>query len=177
MKSRIAITLGFALLSAAAFAQSTASASANVTTWIYIPIALSANSTALSFGDVFPGGAPGTVVMDPASPGAVASFSGSGLSLGTTHAVSVPTFTVTGTNNKNFAVTLPTSVTLNAAGGQMTVDHFKGLVSGGSDSTTPTGTLSATGSSTFMVGATLEVGGGQAQGDYTGSFTVNVAYD
>ena len=83
-------------------------------------------------------------------------------------------FSVTGQGNYTYAITLPSSpVIIDNSGsggtGTMTIDTFTSNPSG-------TGTLS-NGSQTLKVGATLSVDMNQEAGDYTGSYTVEVAYN
>lgn len=160
------IFAGALLLAApAAFAQSSATASATVK--INKAILLTKDSD-MNFGDVYASDlAAGTVVLstaDTATP--------TGVLLGTTTPTSAA-FTVTGANNKTYAITLPGSVTLSdGASHTMTVDAFTSNPNG-------TGTLSSAGSQTLKVGATLHVGQSQAEGTYTSTapFTVTVGYN
>ncbi len=146
-------------------AQNSASTSANATARIITAIAITKN-TDLNFGDVVPGTSIGTVVVTPAG----ARSSTGGASLGNGSAVTAATFSVTGQGSETYAVTLPASITINGGGSSMTVDTFASTPNG-------TGTLSAGGSDTLSVGATLNVGASQAVGTYTGSFSVTVAYN
>lgn len=152
------------LAAPAAFAQSSASASATVK--INKAILLT-KDTDMDFGDVYASDtAAGTVVLttaDTATP--------TGVLLGTTTPTSAA-FTVAGANNKTYAITLPGSVTLSNGAQTMTVDAFTSNPNG-------TGTLSNAGSQTLKVGATLHVGQSQAEGTYTSTapFTVTVGYN
>ncbi len=73
--------------------------------------------------------------------------------------------------NNTYSITLPSSATLTSGGNTMTVDTF----------THDEGALpklpSGTGSETFNVGATLNVGAVQAGGTYSGTFAVTVSYN
>jgi hypothetical protein len=166
MRTLSRILAGILLLAApAAFAQSSATASATVK--INKAILLT-KTTDMNFGDVYASDlAAGTVVLstaDTATP--------TGVLLGTTTPTSAA-FTVSGANNKTYAITLPGSVTLSdGATHTMTVDTFTSNPNG-------TGTLSATGGQTLKVGATLHVGQSQAEGTYTATapFTVTVGYN
>ena len=91
---------------------------------------------------------------------------------GITSTVTVPTFNVTGDSNAKFSITLPVSTTLTTdteGATAMTVDNF--VHSGGESPQLSSGIAS------FKVGATLNVGAEQKAGDYTGTFTVTVAYE
>jgi len=61
-------------------------------------------------------------------------------------------------------------VTINSGANTMTVGMFTSNPSGA-------GTLSAGGNQTLSVGATLNVGAGQATGTYSGIFSVTVTYN
>ena len=78
-------------------------------------------------------------------------------------------FSVTGEGSQTYAITLPSSATLTSGGNTMTVDTFT-HDAGGSP------TLSG-GSDSFNVGATLQVGGSQAAGVYSGTYAVTVNYN
>jgi hypothetical protein len=80
-------------------------------------------------------------------------------------------FSVTGDNSATFSITLPANgtVELTRSGGseKMPVDDF---------THNSTLTLSTSGTAIFNVGATLTVNEDQVPGEYTGSFSVTVAY-
>lgn len=82
-------------------------------------------------------------------------------------------FEITGADGQSVDVTLPSQVTLsNSSDGEMTVNNFS-VYNGNNGETT----FNLTGTSATMnVGATLNVGADQAQGTYTGSYTVTVSY-
>ncbi len=79
-------------------------------------------------------------------------------------------FDVTGKGNANYSITFSSPATLTSGGNSMTVDTFN-HDAGGSP------TLPGGGSETFNVGATLHVGGTQAAGTYSGTFTATVNYN
>ena len=149
----------------AAFAQATATSSANAS--IVTAIGLS-NTVALDFGDVVAGATAGTGVVGSAG----ARSNTGGATLGNASGAAAASFNVTGAANATYAITLPSSTTVSTGGTTpvtMTVNTFTKSVT--------TGTLSASGTGSFKVGATLQVGASQALGAYTGSFTVTVAYN
>lgn len=121
--------------------------------------------TDLDFAQVVAGGTDGTVIM---TPGGVRSATG-GTTLGNGPG-SAASFHVTGAANATYAITLPSSVTLESGLNTMLVDTF-------TSDPTPTGTLDGTGNQTLNVGATLHVPTGQATGNYSHSFDVTVAYN
>ena len=152
-----------------ASAQSSATASASAT--IVTPISITKNVD-MDFGNAAVQTATGgTVVLDPAG----SRTATSGVTLpAVTGTVTAADFTVNGQGNYTYAITLPTTLTISDAGNahNMTVNTF---------TSTPaaTGTLSSGGSQTLTVGATLNVGAGQASGTYTSAspFTVTVNYN
>ena len=83
--------------------------------------------------------------------------------------MSAASFNVTGEGSQAYAITLPSSATLNSGGNTMTVDTFT-HDAGGSPAL-------SSGSDSFNVGATLNVGASQAPGAYTGTFAVTVGYN
>lgn len=122
--------------------------------------------TGLRFGAIFTSPAPGTVVLSPTG---TLSTTG-GVSLGSQLPVGPATFSVTGAANATYAITLPGSVVLSSPGGTLTVTSF-------TSSPGLTGRLDPTGQQTLSVGGTLNVLANQPDGDYTGTFSVTVAYN
>ena len=147
-----------------AFAQSTATATANATARIITPISISKTAD-LNFGDVVASGSLGTVVLSTAG----ARSTTGGASLGNGAAVTAAAFTVNGQASATYAITLPASATVTSAGNTMTVNAFNSNPSG-------TGTLTG-GTQNLLVGATLNVGASQATGTYSGTFDVTVTYN
>ncbi len=127
------------------------------------PISIS-SSADLDFGTMLTTGNPGgTVIVTPAG-GRTCSlqvdcFGGF---------PSAAAFDVTGASGQAYVITFsPATLTGPAPGPDMTVDTF-----------TDDATLTLVGGSdTFNVGATLHVGGAQAAGTYSGTFTVTVSYN
>ena len=152
-------------LASAAFAQNPeADASANASATIITPISIEkVEEMDLLFGNIIASVAGGTVAIDVAG-----SPSYSGVSApATTGDRQQAQFLVTGFADSAFAITLPTSATIeNQDSDTMTVDNFV------SD---PSGTSALeNGEKTINVGATLNVGANQAAGEYTGTFDVTV---
>ncbi len=171
------IVAGALLLAApAAFAQSpTASASASAR--IYVPISVS-NSTALNFGDIFADSTGGAVTLNPADN----TRTTAGPALATTGAFNAAKFTVTGKRNATYAITLPADGTVSLAGpgtAALPVSAFTASVAGAPATSTATGLLPNTAGATqdFTVGGTLTLAANQTDGDYTGTFSVTVAYN
>ena len=127
---------------------------------IAAPISISAGAS-MDFGTMTPTGTAGTVTVTPAG---VRTSVNVDLFGGTPAAAS---FSVTGEPGQAYFITLPSSTTLTSGGNTMTVDTFTDA------GATPT---LVGGSDTFNVGATLNVGGAQAAGTYSGTFPVTVNY-
>jgi hypothetical protein len=161
----IALACGINKVSAQASA--TASASANIVT----PITITKNVD-MNFGNVAVQALTGgTVVMDTVG----ARTPTAGVTLpAVAGTVAAAEFTIAGQASYTYAITLPASVTIYDAGSahNMVVDNF-------TSNPTSTGALSTGGTETLQVGATLNVGAGQAAGAYTSStpFTVTVNYN
>ena len=149
-------------------ASASASASANAT--IITPIAITHEGKPdLNFGNVVAGTGEGTVTVSPTT-GDRSSTGDVILPTATSGTVNAAEFTVTGLADATYAITLPTSIDISETGGEtMTVTDFTSDPDG-------TGTL-AGGTQTLSVGARLNVGAGQVAGDYTGEFSVTVAYN
>lgn len=149
-----------AVLPSAAFAQSSASASANVILDVYSALALVKNQD-LDMGVVNPGA--GLVSVDPASSANAGKFTASGQP-------SVP-----------ITVTFPSSVTLGNGTDNLTltpsVSALDSDTQGASSTITSgtTATLAASGAHYFWLGGDVNVGA-VSTGTYTGSFTLTIAY-
>jgi hypothetical protein len=149
-----------------AYAQATATSPASAT--IVSPISI-LKTIDMDFGNVaVQAAAGGTVVLTPAS----SRTSTGGVTLpATAGTVAAASFTVTGATGYTYAITLPATATISNGGNNMTVDGF---------TSTPSATgILTTGTQTLLVGATLNVGAGQAAGVYTTAtpFSVTVNYN
>ena len=167
MKNTKSLVAAFTLVVAsfAANAQQNSTATATASATIITPISI-AKTVDLNFGNVaVSASAGGTVIMAPAG---TRTTSGSVSLPATTGSPTAASFTVTGQGNYTYSITLPSTATTidDNASHTMTVDNF---------TSTPatTGTLSS-GSQTLTVGATLNVGAGQATGTYTSDIPFNV---
>ena len=163
-----AIAILFSGVSVISSAQVTATATASST--IVTPIGIT-KTVDMNFGNVaINSTTAGTVVLAPAG----TRTSTGGVTLpATAGTVAAAEFNVTGANNYTFSITLPsTSHEIKSGSNTMSVTGF-------TSTPTPTGTLSATGSATVKVGATLNVSAGQAAGTYTSvtPFEVTVYYN
>lgn len=156
--------VGFAT---SAYAQATASASATAT--IVTPISITKNVD-MNFGNVaVQASTGGTVVLTPAG---VRSATG-GVTLPVTNGtVSAASFTVNGSGNYTYSITLPsTALTITSGANNMTVSSF-------TSSPSAIGTLTA-GTQTLTVGATLNVAAAAPAGTYVSAtpFDVTVNYN
>lgn len=134
--------------------------------WAVNPIAI-VNTQALAFGS-FAAGSGGSVTVSAGG----ARSAGGGVVLLSAGAGSVASFSVTGDPNLTYAITLPANgvAALSSGGNSMALTAF-------TSNPATTGVLSAGGSQTLSVGATLGVSSNQAAGSYSGSFNVIVNYN
>jgi len=131
---------------------------------ILAPIALSKTQD-LDMGTVIPGASAGQVVLD-AGTGAQ-NVTGGVLYAGSTGQPA--NFSVTGAPNHAFNVSFAAStITLTGSAGTMSLSLASSLTNPAS--------FTGAGTATLGVGGTLAVGANQAEGNYTGTFTVTVAY-
>lgn len=87
-------------------------------------------------------------------------------------------YSVTGTKNVTYSLTLPTTITVTETltTATMTISALTARFNdAGADAVTST--LSATGTDSFTVGGTLTVGASQTGGVYAGTFNVTVDYN
>ena len=165
----LATALTFAASSNNALAQAQATASASAT--IVTPISI-AKTADLDFGNVAVNASQnGSVVLAPAG---TRTATGGVTLPATAGAPAAASFTVSGEASYTYAITLPSApITL--------ADNNSNSMSAGAFTSSPsaTGTLSASGSQTLTVGATLEVTAGQAAGTYStaNNFEVTVNYN
>ena len=88
------------------------------------------------------------------------------------------TYTVYGSKNAHYLVTLPANNTVVISNGssQMNVDSFT-IKSTNPGAGSSTGKLNNQGTDTFRIGATLKLANMQPAGVYTGTFSITVAYN
>jgi len=148
-------------------AQSTASSTADAV--IATPITLS-NTAGLDFGTILAGTVASTVQLTAA--GAPTRTVTAGDATLASSTISAAAFSVNGTANQTYAITLPAdgAVTLTGPGPAMAVNGF-------THDAGATPTLTGSPPDTLYVGATLSVGASQTAGSYSGSFDVTVAYN
>lgn len=152
-------------VSASSFAQSSASADADIETKIVAGITLSKTQD-LQFGSVVRSPKGGTVTINPNTD----QISYSGVTRGQNMTYRAAAFESTGEPDYSYSISLPKKATLTRKGGKqtMTVTDFT--------HSDKAGHMDGKGSDDFKVGATLEVGSNQETGSYSGEFTVMVEY-
>lgn len=165
--SKILAVLFAMALSASVYAQPavTANATASASAVIVAPISIT-KVVDLVFGTIVPDADGGTVTISPLD----ARTFGSGVS-GLTSTTTSAEFNVSGTASQTYSITLPAdgAIVLTGPGANMSLNTW--TTSAGA------GTLDGSGNQTLNVGATLNVGGGQVSGSYSGTFQVTVGYN
>ncbi len=157
-------------------AQATATQSANASAKIITPIDISKDAD-MSFGNIGIDGTVGTVILAASADGSRTEGGGAFLPA-TTGTVAAAEFTVSGENSYTYTITIPTgthTITHTNATDVMTVSNF----TSSPDTNAGNGELSAAGSQTVYVGATLNLVASQQAGTYTSltGFNVVVNYN
>ncbi len=147
------IAASFAATGAQA-ATATATAKAQILRQITV-----AKTSDLDFGTIVTGAAASTVIVSPAGARTC------GVGLVCTNAVTAAGFGIVGTTGSVVTLASDASVTLNSGANSMTAALL-----------TSAATRTLTGVDSFTVGGTLAVGANQADGAYSGTFTVTVNY-
>lgn len=170
MKKLFALSVIMIAFAASAFSQATATATATIVT----PITITKTGTDLSFGNIIPSTTvAGTVQVATDGTPTYTDVTASG-SPTATAAVTAAVFTVTGTPDATYDITLPSgNVVLSGPGtNTMNAHNFVSDPNGTGQLSNPAGT------ETLRVGATLDVAANQAAGTYTSApFTVTVNYN
>lgn len=131
----------------------------------------------LHFGSLYKGGG-GTCILNTSNS---RSFTGTvtGSAVAPTSANAI--YTVGGSANTTYAITLPATITVTepVTVTTMSISTLTVKTSSGTEVTAvgATSTLDGTGVDGFIVGGTLTVGASQAAGVYSGTFNVTVAYN
>jgi hypothetical protein len=175
---RALIAFGLVASATGAMAQSSASANGTATANVIRPITITATRS-LAFGNVVPGAAIGTLVVDSAGAQSVTGgVTQPGSQKGT---VTSAQFTVGGEGNFTYTLTIPTAPVTISDGATtpntMTVDTFTSDVATTAGAGRLSGAAGTAGTQTVSVGGTLNVGAGQTAGSYIGTFAVTVAYN
>ena len=149
-------------------------ANANASATIILPISL-VKGNDMRFGTLAPSGVAGTVLLSTAGARTATNVQ---LQVAGGVAFGAGDFTATGQPSATYAITLPTTITVNSASNNMTIGTLLAKSASGTESHTATGTLGASGGTeVFTVGGTLAVGATQAVGSYTGTYSVTVNYN
>ena len=170
MKKLIALFAAIVLVSGMTTVKAQVSATASGSATIIAPISI-VNAGNLVFGNIAVSTTAGTVALSATG----ARTAGGGVTLpATAGTYNAAAFTVSGKALSTYSITLPSTdlVLKNGVNNTMTVNAFTCDITGA-------GTIAAGGSQTIHVGATLNVGGAQAAGDYLSAtpFTVTVNYN
>ena len=147
-----------------------ANGTGNISAKIVAPVTVT-EQDALDFGTILAPTDSAKKVKIAAANGARSVDGGDNSILVNTNKGAAGLFNVSGAENQKITIQLPDSATLNVLGGEgtpMTVNNFV------SDPATEL-TLNGT-SGQIKVGATLTVNQNQAEGDYSGDYTVTVSY-
>ena len=141
--------------------------------WAAQPIGIE-NTEGLSFGS-FVAGSGGSVTVNTAD--GIRTVTG-GVMLMPSSQGRPAQFTVTGQPNQTYTIQLPGNnfVKLTGPGNDMLINDFTSTPSGANGKINPQG-VNGKKSQALSVGGTLDVGGGQASGSYSGSFSVTVDYN
>jgi Mat/Ecp fimbriae major subunit len=155
-----------AIAAAAGMATSVQAATTNAgaSAIILAPVQLTKTAD-LNFAVVLPGTSADTVAVSATG------VRTCGAALVCSGTVAAAAFDIAGSGGYAYAITLPASITLSSGANSMTVNSFTSSKTGNA------GTLAAGGTDNFSVGATLNVGAGQAAGTYNGTFAVTVDYN
>lgn len=177
MSRRVAlkIVMGGLLLGIPHALGAQATATANIRAEVVSAISI-AKTVDLDFGILSVGATGGTVVLTPTAGGGCNISQTGDVDQGSSSS-SVATcaeFQVTGATDAFYSVTLPASATITSGANSMTVDNFQACSMTAASCTFFS--LDGSGTDNLIVGATLNVNGGQAQGVYTGTFDVTVEY-
>ncbi|MFN8240599.1 MAG: DUF4402 domain-containing protein [Bacteroidales bacterium] len=154
-----------------------ASESTTVGAQLIVPMSISEDAP-MHFGTiVLRSSAAGTVVLPSNS--TTRSFTGSCEASTVNPQPTNAAYHVTGTMNETYALTLPTTITVTETVGGVATMNITNWTARflGAAADALTSTLSANGTDSFTVGATLNVNASQIGGIYAGSFEVSVDYN
>lgn len=158
----LAVLAGTVAMPALAAPGDTATTQGTATAQVVAPIAITHNAgAALSFGTMTAGNG-GLVRVDAAGAGTVSGE----VRLVAGGTTSADAFTVTGDANRAFSITTGNG-TVTAGANSMAF----------TTTAAASGTLNASGTTSFRVGGTLTVASNQAAGSYTGSYNATVTYN
>jgi len=169
MKSGIALA-ALTTLAAPAVAQSSASATTTGTTTIIQPITIAQNS-ALAFGTIVRPATGASTISIGTGADTVSATGGAVVLRGTK---SRARYTVSGEGGEVISVTLPASFNLSKLGA---TDLAVTLTRNPAGNLTLSNALGATGTASLDIGGSFAISNTTVTGDYSGTFTVNVAYN
>jgi Domain of unknown function (DUF4402) len=176
---RLLIAAGLVVSATGALAQSSATATGTATATIIRPITMTA-PVHLAFGNVVPGASPGTLVLAATSgtptPTVTGGVTQPGTQIGT---VTAAEFDVAGEGGFTYTITLPTGAATisDSSSDVMTVDTWTSSIATTAGAGHLSGTAGNAGAQVFYVAGTLHVAANQAPANYTGTFSVTVAYN
>ncbi len=156
MKAALAGTVFAAAFASTGAQAATATATAKAQILKQITVTKTAD---LDFATIITGAAASSVIVSPAG------VKTCGAGLVCTGTVAAAAFGIVGTTGSVVTLAADPSVTLNSGANSMTATLL-----------TSAATRTLTGTDSFTVGGTLAVGASQADGAYTGTFTVTVNY-
>jgi spore coat protein U-like protein len=160
MKKLIALFAAIVLVSGLTTVRAQVTANASGSATIITPISIT-KTTDMNFGNVAVSASLGTVVLTPAG---IRNPTGGVTLPAVTGTVAAAVFHVTGSGASTYAITLPTTYTINdGASHTMIINAFTSTPS-------VTGALTS-GAQDIQVGATLNVAGAQVAGTYTNTLT------
>jgi len=165
-----------------AFAQSTTLPSQNVGARVVVPIVITKDNTAtpqvdgqdLYFGRFLSPAAAGTITLTPAN---AASFTGG---VSTTLNNTTPRYNITASNNMVLSVAIAFPANVSNGAQTMVVSSPRFSVQGAAGVGTASGgtfTYNTSTANYFLIGGTLAVAASQADGLYTNTYSVTVAYN
>ncbi len=175
--SAIVLMAGF---TSSAIAQTSATANANAGARLVVPMSITKNAD-LDFGTInVLAGLGGTVTLPANS--TTREFSAGVATSSVGDPASNAAYSVTGTANSTYALTLPSTIpvakTDNGITGSMTISaltvHFN---SADGDAVLKTSKLGTDGTDNFTLGGVLTIEANQVAGDYAGTFDVAVDYN
>lgn len=178
LSRRLLIAAGLAAAATGAVAQSSATGTANATATIIRPITVS-SSADLAFGNVVPGASAGSLVIAATSGTPTQTPAGGVTQPGTQRGtITAAKFDVAGEGALTYTITLPAgAATITDGTNNMTVDTWTSSIATTAGAGLLSGTSGNAGTQTFYVGGKLNVGANQAAANYTGTFSVTVAYN
>ncbi len=168
------------VVSSKSFAQTSATATGTSAGAVLIKPMTISKTADLHFGSInVLTGVAGTVTLPSNS--TTRSFSGGVVASTISPTATNAAFSITGTQNEGYALTIPASITVTETIGStatMIIDALSVRFANESgDTSSYTSQLSGTGTSGFTLGGTLNVGASQVTGIYAGSFDVTVDYN